>query len=52
VDHDGRVVDAVKVAQRGTDHQYRHQCHGRLHDALYCIFDGVQECVLHQDVIE
>ncbi len=52
VDDHGGVVDAMPVAQRGADHQYRQQL-GRCGDNVaHGVLDRVQQHVLQQDVLD
>jgi hypothetical protein len=50
-DHRG-VVDPVPVAQRRPDDEHRHQLRRRHDDVEHCILDRIQQCVLHDDVLD
>jgi hypothetical protein len=52
MDHDGGVVDPVRIPQRCTDHQHRHQLGGCLGDVEHRVLDAVQQRVLQQDVLD
>ena len=52
MDDHGGVVDAVVVAQRRTDHKDRKQVGRGRHDVQECVRDGVEQRILHQDVLD
>lgn len=52
MDDDRGVVDAVSVAQRRAYHQHRQQVGGGRDDVEQRIFDGVEQRVLQQDVLD
>ena len=50
-DHRG-VVDPVPVAQRRPDDEHRHQLRRRHDKVKHCILDRIQQCVVHDDVLD
>ena len=52
VNHHRGVVDPVAVAQRSADDQHRQQVGRGGNQGVYGPFDGLQQCVLQQDVVD
>jgi hypothetical protein len=52
MDDDSGVVDPVPVPQRCAHQQHRQQVGRRGHDIRQGPFDGVEQAVLHQDVVD
>ena len=52
MDHHGAVVNPVQVSQRCAHHQDRQQVGRRRDDLGHTRLDGIEEAVLHQDVLK